>query len=82
MSYSTDTILDLCDEMLSLILNKLNNINVLYSFKGVNRKLDRLARDIIFTQSIDLVAKSSNRHNDSRNKSILVKSSQQTLYKY
>jgi hypothetical protein len=71
MEYPTLNILDLCDEILLVILNKLNNIEVLYSLIGVNRKLDRLARDITFTQSVDLVAISSNEHNGSRNKSIL-----------
>jgi hypothetical protein len=71
MKYPTLNILDLCDEILLVILNKLNNIDVLYSLIGVNRKLDRLARDITFTQSVDLVAISSNEHNGSRNKSIL-----------
>ncbi|CAF1195968.1 unnamed protein product [Rotaria sordida] len=71
MNYSTVNILDLSDEMVLTILNKLNNIDVLYSFIGVNRKLDRLARDITFIQSIDLVTISSNEHDDSRKKSIL-----------
>ncbi|CAF2713309.1 unnamed protein product [Rotaria sp. Silwood2] len=71
MNHSTVNILTLCDEMLLVIFNKLNNIDVLYSLIGVNRKLDRLARDITFTQSLDLVTISSNKNNDSRNKSIL-----------
>ncbi|CAF1150043.1 unnamed protein product [Rotaria sordida] len=71
MNYSTVNILDLSDEMVLTILNKLNNIDVLYSFIGVNRKLDRLARDITFTQSIDLATISSNEHDDSRNESRL-----------
>jgi len=65
MNYSTVNILDLCDEMLLAILKKLNNIDVLYSFIGVNRKLDGLVRDFTFTQSLDLVTISSNEHNDS-----------------
>jgi hypothetical protein len=71
MNHSTVNILTLCDEMLLNILNKLSNIDVLYSLIGVNRKLDRLARDITFTQSLDLVTISSNKDNDSRNKSTL-----------
>jgi hypothetical protein len=46
-------------------------MDVLYSLIGVNRKLDRLARDITFTQYVDLVTILSNESNDSRNKSIL-----------
>jgi hypothetical protein len=65
MHYSAVNILDLCDEILLVILNKLSNINVLYSLIGVNRTLDRLAQDITFTQSIDLVGISSNEHIDS-----------------
>ncbi|CAF5148867.1 unnamed protein product [Rotaria magnacalcarata] len=71
MNHSTLSILALCDEMVLAILNKLNNMDVLYSLIGVNKKLDSLVRDITFTQSIDLVTISSNEHNDSRNKSIL-----------
>ncbi|CAF1097075.1 unnamed protein product [Adineta steineri] len=40
-------------------------MDVLYSFIGVNKKLDRLARDITFTQSINLVTTLSNEHNNS-----------------
>ena len=71
MNYSTVNILDLCDEMLLTIFNKLNNIDVLYSLIGVNQKLDRLAQDITFTRSIDLVTISSNEDNNSRTNSIL-----------
>ncbi|CAF3531369.1 unnamed protein product, partial [Rotaria sp. Silwood2] len=71
MNDSTVNLVALCDEMLLTIFNKLNNIDVLYSFIGVDQKLDRLARDITFTQSIDLVTISSNEHNHSRNNSIL-----------
>lgn len=46
-------------------------MDVLYSLIGVNRKLDRLAQDITFTQCIDLIRILSNESNDSRNKSIL-----------
>jgi hypothetical protein len=57
--------------MLLAIYNKLDNMDVLYSLIGVNGKLDRLARDITFTQSVDLVTISSSEDNDSRNKLIL-----------
>ncbi|CAF0776093.1 unnamed protein product [Adineta steineri] len=65
MSNSTLNIVDLCDEILLNILNKLNNLDVLYSCIGVNKKLDRLARDITFTQSINLVTTLSNEHHNS-----------------
>src|SRR5438105_15878513 len=60
MNYSIVNILDLCDEMLITILNKLNNIDVLYSLLGVNQKFDRLVRDIPFTQSLDFTTISTN----------------------
>jgi hypothetical protein len=71
MNHLTVNILTLCDELLLAIFKKLNNIDVLYSLIGVDEKLDRLARDIIFTQSIDLIRISSNEHNHSKTKSIL-----------
>ena len=71
MNYSTINIGDLSDEMLLAILNKLNNIDVLYSLVEVNQKLDRLSKDITFTQSIDLVTTLSNEYNVLRTKSIL-----------
>jgi len=67
MNQSTADILALCNEMLLAILNRLDNMDVLYSLIGVNRKLDRLAQDITFTQSVDLVTILSNERNDSRN---------------
>jgi hypothetical protein len=71
MNDSNVNIVGLSDEMLLAILNKLNNMDALYAFIGVDQKFDRLARDITFTQSIDLVTILSNEHNDSRNDLIL-----------
>ena len=71
MDDSTVSILGLCDEMLLYIFNKLNSIDVLYSFIGVNQKLGKLAQDITFTKSIDLVTILSNENDHSRIKSIL-----------
>jgi len=64
-------ILDLSDEILLTIFKKLNNIDVLYSLIGVNKKLDKLARDITFTQSLNFVITLSNEADDSRINSIL-----------
>jgi hypothetical protein len=50
--------------MLLSILNKLSNVDVLFSLIGVNKKLDRLARDITFTQSINLLTRLSNDHDN------------------
>ncbi|CAF3412730.1 unnamed protein product [Rotaria socialis] len=70
MNDSTVNILNLCDEILLIIFNKLNKIDVLYALIGANRKLDSFARDTIFTGSVDLVTISLNEVNDSRNKTI------------
>jgi hypothetical protein len=40
---------DLPDEILMIIFQKLNNINVLHSFQGVNQRLDKIIHDPIFT---------------------------------
>ncbi len=66
MNHSTIDILALCDEMLLAILNKLNNMDVLYSLMNVNQKLDKLAQDATFTRSVDLVTITSNEHNNSK----------------
>lgn len=66
MNSSTVHIVDLCDEMLLTILSKLNNIDVLYSLIGVNKKFDKLAQDITFTQSLDFTRISSNEDNQSK----------------
>ncbi|CAF4645363.1 unnamed protein product [Rotaria sp. Silwood2] len=71
MKHSTVSISALSDEMLLAILMKLNNVDVLYSLIGVNKKLDQLAQDITFTQSIDLVKILSNNKSKSKTKSIL-----------
>ncbi|CAF3809256.1 unnamed protein product [Rotaria magnacalcarata] len=50
------SILDLPDEILLCILNKLNNINVLYSLVDVNGRFDRLALDSIYIRDLDFTA--------------------------
>lgn len=51
---------DLPDELLLLILKKLNNIEVLYSLIGVNIRLDQIASDPTFTEHLPLITRSSN----------------------
>ena len=51
---------DIPDEILLLILNKLSNIEVLYSLIGVNIRLDKIANDPIFTDHLTLIKRSSN----------------------
>ena len=65
MNNSMVRIVDLPDEMLLTILNKLNNIDILYSLVGVNRKLNNVACDTNFTRTIDLITISSNEDADS-----------------
>ncbi|CAF4559045.1 unnamed protein product, partial [Rotaria magnacalcarata] len=59
MNSSTVHLLDLPDEMLIEIFNKLSTVDVLNSIWGVNQWLDRLARDARFTHSLDLTAEQS-----------------------
>ncbi|CAF3210945.1 unnamed protein product [Rotaria sp. Silwood2] len=56
MSRSNVNLLDLPDEILLLILKKLNNIDVLYSFIDVNNDhLNSLAREKIFSDTLNIV---------------------------
>jgi hypothetical protein len=60
MTHSTLHLLDLPDEILLIILSKISNLDVLYSLIGVNKKLDRLACDIVHIRSIDFIRTTSN----------------------
>jgi hypothetical protein len=51
---------DLPDEMLLLILNKLSNIEVLYSLIGVNIRLDKIVNDTLFIEHLTFMVRSSN----------------------
>ncbi|CAF4528810.1 unnamed protein product [Rotaria sp. Silwood2] len=51
---------DISDEILLLILNKLSNIEVLYSLIGVNIRLDKIASNPIFTDHLTLLKRSLN----------------------
>ncbi|CAF1289869.1 unnamed protein product [Adineta steineri] len=59
-------ILDLPDEILLTIFNKVSNIDLLYSLMGINEKLDRITSDSMFTKDVDLTTVSSNGTNDSK----------------
>ncbi|CAF1483700.1 unnamed protein product [Rotaria sordida] len=74
MSDSIVSIFDLSDEILLTIFKKLNNFDALYSFGGVNRKLDNGACDITFTRAIDLMITSSNGANNSKTNAIFDRS--------
>jgi hypothetical protein len=57
MSRSNINLLDLPDEILLLILKKLNNIDVLYSFIEVNNShLNSLAQEKIFSDTLNFVS--------------------------
>ena len=51
-------LLDLPDELIVMILKKLNNIEVLHSLMGINRRLDGILFDSIFTRNLTLVRRS------------------------
>jgi hypothetical protein len=57
-------IVDLSDEMLLIILNKLEYIDVLYSLRGVNKKFDKLTRDPSLSRSLNFAIVSSNEENN------------------
>ena len=47
-------LMNLPDEMIMLIFNKLDNVDVLYSLMNVNGRLDRILHDEMFTKKIAL----------------------------
>jgi hypothetical protein len=56
MDRSNIHLLDLPDEILLIILKKLDNIDVLYSLLNIeNNRLDILAQDKLFTNTLNLV---------------------------
>jgi len=60
MNQSDIHLLDLPDEILIIILKKLDNIDVLYSLFGVNNeRLDRLVDDNVFTNILNFARTSS-----------------------
>lgn len=60
MEYLCDQLTSVPDEILLLILNKLTNIEVLYSLIGVNIRLDKLSSDAMFTEHLTLMKRSTN----------------------
>jgi hypothetical protein len=55
---------DLPDEILIIIFKKLNKISTLYSLLGVNRQLDKIVRDPIFTSYLALCIRYTNGNSD------------------
>lgn len=52
---------DLPDEILLMIFKKLNNLEVFYSFQGVNNRLNRIIYDPILTSHLNFLTWSSNK---------------------
>ncbi|CAF3517514.1 unnamed protein product [Rotaria sp. Silwood1] len=55
MEYSCIGLNNLPDEILMIIFQKLNNIDVLYSFHDVNQRLNKIIHDRIFTSHLTFV---------------------------
>jgi len=60
MGYSFIQLNDLPDEILMIILKKLNNLEVLYSLIGVTKRLNKIVHDPIFTHYLTLMSWASN----------------------
>ena len=60
MSNRTLDLLDLPDEILLIIFNKLGSADVLYSLLNSTQRLDQIARGIDYTKSINFSIESSN----------------------
>ncbi|CAF3867535.1 unnamed protein product [Rotaria sordida] len=52
---------DLPDEILLIIFKKLNNLQVLYSFQGINERLNKIIYDPIFTSCLNFLQWSSSK---------------------
>ncbi|CAF3411703.1 unnamed protein product [Rotaria sp. Silwood2] len=60
MEYSSIHLNNLPDEILLIIFNKLNNATLLYSLLGVNKRLNKILYDSIFTNHLSLLRRQSN----------------------
>jgi hypothetical protein len=61
MKYSTYELCDLPDEILMIILKQLNNAEALYCLIGVNKRLNQILHDQIFTSDLSLMIGLSDR---------------------
>jgi hypothetical protein len=61
MKYSCVELNDLPDEILLIILKELDNLEVLYSFQGVNERLNKIIHDRIFTSRLSFLKWSLNK---------------------
>ena len=71
MKHSSVELNDLPDEILMIILKKLCNVEVLYSLKGVNKRLNVISHDPIFTNRLTLMKRVSDQRIDPLSDSIL-----------
>ncbi|CAF4323633.1 unnamed protein product, partial [Rotaria sp. Silwood2] len=55
MEHSCVQLNDLPDEVLLIIFKKLNNVKVLYSLMGINKRLDKILHDSVFTTNLTLL---------------------------
>jgi hypothetical protein len=60
MAHSLVQLDDLPDEVLMIILKKLDNDQVLYSLMGINKRLNTFVHDSIFTSHLTLMERSVN----------------------
>ncbi|CAF1589247.1 unnamed protein product [Rotaria magnacalcarata] len=61
MKHSCVELSDLPDEILLIIFKNLDNLEVLYSFEGVNERLNKIIHDPIFTRHLNFLKWSSNK---------------------
>ncbi|CAF3201049.1 unnamed protein product [Rotaria sp. Silwood2] len=59
MEYSSIQLNDLPDEILIYIFKKLSNAEILYSLSGVNKRLNKIVHDSIFTNDLSLFMSTS-----------------------
>ena len=55
MNHSSAQLMEFPDELLLIILKKLDNIDALYSLMGQNTRLDQILRDPCFTTKINFI---------------------------
>ena len=60
MNYSCVELNDLPDEILLIIFKELDNLELLYSFQGVNERLNKIIYDTIFTSRLSFLKWSLN----------------------
>ncbi|CAF1221648.1 unnamed protein product [Rotaria sordida] len=61
MEYSCVELNDLPDEILLIIFKKLDNLELLYSFQGVNERLKKIIHDQTFTSRLSFLNRSFNK---------------------